>query len=160
MPLKPGDAYVGLFTTARFDTGAATDADSLPAATATHNGTDDAAFVLTCAKLATGRYKVTGTIPTGYANGDSVWISVAATVNSVAGAGVVDGFVLDTGHADINSKSFNKIISYIAAATYGNRTEPADRSTTTISGVNGGGTALTSVNANNGTTATRTVTEH
>ncbi len=70
------------------------------------------------------------------------------------------GYILGHALADINSKSFNKVISYIAAASYGNRSEPADRSTTTISGVNGGGTVLTSANSNNGTTATRTVTEH
>ncbi len=94
MSYKSGDSYVGEFTTQRFDTGAATDADSLPAATANHNGTDDGSFTLTVTNLDTGRYKITGTIP-AYSSGDSVSISVAATVNSVAGKAVVDSFVLD-----------------------------------------------------------------
>ncbi len=62
--------------------------------------------------------------------------------------------------AAINSKSFNKVIEYIAGATCGTLSEPADRSTTTIKGINSGSTIITSANANDGTTATRTVTLH
>jgi hypothetical protein len=96
MSYKPGDSYYGEFTTSRFDTGAATNADSLPVATATHNGADDGSFTLTVANLDTGRYKVTGTIPSGYASGDSVQISVAAAVNSVTGKAVIADFQLDS----------------------------------------------------------------
>ena len=96
MAYKPGDTYYGEFTTCRFDTGAATDADTTPTATATRNGADDAAFALSVAKIDTGRYKVTGAIPAGYGAGTSVQISVAATVNSVAGKGVIDSFVMDS----------------------------------------------------------------
>lgn len=104
--LKPGDAYSGQFTTQSFETGAATDADSLPVATATRNGADDGSFVLTVAKLDTGRYKVTGTVPAGYAAGDVVRVSVAATVDGVAGKGIVDGFVVDTARAsEIKAKT-------------------------------------------------------
>lgn len=91
---KSGDAYTCQFTTQRFDTGAAADADSLPVATATRNGADDAAFVLTVAKLDTGRYKVTGTIPGTYAVGDRVGVSVAATVAGIAAKAVIDSLVL------------------------------------------------------------------
>ena len=96
MGYMPNSAYVGEFTTQRFDTGAATDADSLPTVTANKNGTDDATFsaALTVAKIDTGRYKVTGTVPVTYAAGDVVNISVAATVNSVAGKAVIDSFVV------------------------------------------------------------------
>jgi hypothetical protein len=96
MPYRPGDPYYGEFVTSVFSTGAAADADSLPVATANKNGTDDGAFTLTVTKIDTGRYKVTGTIPAGYAVGDVVNVSVAATVATVAGKGVVDSFVLDT----------------------------------------------------------------
>jgi hypothetical protein len=96
MSRKPGDPYSCEFCTQRFDTGAATNADSLPVATANRNGTDDAAFVLTVANLDTGRYKVTGTIPAGYVRGDSVNVTAAATVNGVAGKGVIDSFVMDS----------------------------------------------------------------
>jgi hypothetical protein len=92
--LAPSGAYYGEFTTSSPTTGAATDADSTPTATATKNGTDDGSFSLTVTKIDTGRYKVTGTVPSGYASGDQVQISVAATVGSVAGKGVVDQFTV------------------------------------------------------------------
>ena len=44
----------------------------------------------------TGRYKVTGTIPSGYAAGDVVNISVAATCSSVSGKQVIERFILDS----------------------------------------------------------------
>jgi len=96
MGYKPGDIYHGEFTTCRFDTGIAADADTLPTATATRNGADDASFSLTATRLDTGRYAVSGTIPTSYASGNSVQISVSATVGGVAGKAVIDGFVVDT----------------------------------------------------------------
>lgn len=89
---KANESYYGEFCTQRFDTGAATDADSTPSATANKNGVDDASFSLTVTKIDTGRYKISGTVPAGYSAGDTVLISVAATVNSVAGKGVVDQF--------------------------------------------------------------------
>lgn len=94
--LKASGSYYGEFCTQRFDTGAATDADSTPTATATKNGADDGSFSLTVTKIDTGRYKITGTVP-AYTAGDIVQISVAATVNSVAGKGVVDEFVVVSG---------------------------------------------------------------
>lgn len=94
MSYKPSGAYYAEFTTQRFDTGAATNADSTPAATANKNGTDDGSFTLTVTNIDTGRYKITGTVPSGYASGDVVNVSVAATVNSVAGKGIVDSFTV------------------------------------------------------------------
>lgn len=87
--VKPGGAYYGEFTTADA-TGAATDATGTPVATANHNGTDDATFTLTVAKIDAGRYKVTGTVPAGYAVGDQFSVSIAATVGGVAAKAVVD----------------------------------------------------------------------
>lgn len=94
MSYRPGDAYFGGFTTASPTTGAAANADTTPVATATRNGTDDGAFALTVNNLATGRYKLTGTVPPGYNSGDVVQISVAATVGGVAGVAVVDRFTV------------------------------------------------------------------
>jgi hypothetical protein len=94
--LKPGDAYASAFCTQRFDTGAATDADAPPTAAAYRNGAVDAAFVLTVANVSTGLYKITGTVPVGYAAGDLVHVVVSATVNAVAGKAVVDSFGVDT----------------------------------------------------------------
>lgn len=95
MSYKPADSYYGEFTTQNPTTGAITAATGTPVATATHNGVDDGTFALTVGSLATGRYKITGTIPAGYAAGDVVQISVSATVSGVAGGAVVDAFVLD-----------------------------------------------------------------
>ncbi len=103
MSYKPSDSYYGQFTTRRFDTGVGINADSLPSATATKDGTDDGSFSLTVTNIDTGRYKVTGTIPGGYTAGDVVHISVAATVNSIADKAVIDSFVLDSKrNADLN----------------------------------------------------------
>jgi hypothetical protein len=108
VPLKPNDPFYGEFTTCAFATGAATDADALPVATATTNGADDAAFVLTVAKIDTGRYKITGTVPSGYTSGSQVQVSVAATVGGVAGKAVIASFVVDAKRvADLNDSPYN-----------------------------------------------------
>jgi hypothetical protein len=114
MSLKPGDSYTGLFCTSRGDTGAASNADSLPTATMTRNGTDDGTVTLTVANLDTGRYKVTGTVPSGYASGDAVQVWISATVNSVAAKAVIDSFVLDTKRLSdlIDSNSNVKSVVY------------------------------------------------
>lgn len=96
MSYRPGDSYYGEFTTCNPATGAAQNADAPPAATATRNGADDAGFALTVSNLDSGRYRVSGTVPAGYARGDSVQISVAATVAGVSGKAVIDAFVADT----------------------------------------------------------------
>jgi hypothetical protein len=94
MPIPSGASYYGEFVTSNPSTGSAQNADSLPVATATHNGADDATFTLTVTNLATGRYKITGTVPGGYSSGDYVQISVAATVNTIAGVAVIDNFTI------------------------------------------------------------------
>lgn len=92
--MKPGDNYVIEFTTHRFDTGAISDADTLPSAVASLNGTDDPSFILTVTKKATGHYKVTGTIPV-YNDSDIVNVTVSATVNGVSNAAVIDNFQIN-----------------------------------------------------------------
>jgi hypothetical protein len=92
MLYRSGDLYHAMFCTQRFDTGAASDADSIPLVTATRNGTDDSGFSLTAAPIATGRYAISGTIPLGYLPGDVIQVSVAATVAGVSGTAVVDQF--------------------------------------------------------------------
>lgn len=96
MSYKPGDPYVTLFTTSNPTTGAAQNADSLPVATANRNGNDDGAFTLTVANLDTGRYRVTGTIPGGYVSGDTIHVTVAATVAGVAAKASIDKQILDS----------------------------------------------------------------
>jgi hypothetical protein len=96
MSLKPGDSLALQFTTRRADTGAATAADSTPTATLVHNGVDDGSVTLTVANPSGAIYKITGTIPSGYAKGDLVQVRVAATVNSVSDSEIVASYVLDS----------------------------------------------------------------
>lgn len=105
MKYKPSQAYYKEFTTARFSTGAAYDATGTPVATANKNGTDDGAFSLTVTNIDTGRNKITGTVPSGYADGDIVNVTVAATVDGVAAKAVVDTFLVVTSReADIYAR--------------------------------------------------------
>ena len=96
MILKPSDAYTAQFTTQHPETGLASDADTLPTAIATRNGTDDTTFILTITNMATGRYKITGTIPATYSSADIIQIVVEATVNEIEATAIVDQFVIET----------------------------------------------------------------
>ncbi len=87
MSIRSGQSITKLFTTRRFDTGVATNGDSLPAGTLYINGTADAATV-TVTNITTGVYKAAVTLPT-LAVGDVVDIRIAATVNSVADNAVI-----------------------------------------------------------------------
>lgn len=87
MSVRSGQSITVDFTTSKFSTGEATAADSLPAATLVVNGTDDAATVTVTSKTG-GKYKAAVTLPT-LTVGDIVQLRVAATVDSVAGVGVV-----------------------------------------------------------------------
>lgn len=120
MGYQAGDAIAEEFITSSA-TGAATDADSLPTATLARNGTDDGTVTLTVAKIDTGRYKVTGTIPAGYAAGDKVAVAIAATIGGVAGKAVIPLGVLDTRVADYATQLGRldaTITSRLATASY------------------------------------------
>lgn len=87
MSVRSSQSITVEFTTSRFDTGAATNADSLPTGTLIVNGADNGATV-TVNNIDAGRYKAAVTLPT-LSVGDIVELSIAATVNSVAGKGIV-----------------------------------------------------------------------
>jgi hypothetical protein len=128
MSYKPLQLYYKLFTA----TGAATNADSLPVATANHDGADDSAFVLTVTSVDTGRYKITGTVPSGYAEGDIVNVMVAATMSGVAGKAIVDTFTIDTKYVgDLHDAITAPTTSQIAAALL---VTPANKLATDSSG--------------------------
>ena len=95
MSLRPGDAFAFEFQVTAAD-GALTDADSAPTGTVVRNGDDDATPTVTIANKATGRYKASGTVPSGYAAGDVVQVRLAATVGGVATGGVQPLGVLDS----------------------------------------------------------------
>lgn len=87
MSVRSSQSVTVVFSTSRFDTGAATNADSTPTGTLYLNGTANGATV-TVTNIDTGRYKAAVTLPT-LAAGDIVDLSIAATVNSVAGKATV-----------------------------------------------------------------------
>lgn len=87
MSVRSSQAITKVFTTRRFDTGAATNADSTPTGTLYVNGTANAATV-TVTNITTGVYKAAVTLPS-LSLGDVVDLRVAATVNSVTDNGII-----------------------------------------------------------------------
>ena len=94
MTVKSGQAVTVLFATSHPTTGAATNGDALPTGTLYVNGTSNAA-VVTVTNITTGVYKAALTLPSLTA-GDVVSLRIAATVNAIAGEGVVWQEVADT----------------------------------------------------------------
>jgi hypothetical protein len=92
--VKTGQAVAVLFATANATTGAAADADSLPAGVLYVDGTANAATV-TVANITTGLYKASVTLPALTA-GQLVSLKIAATVSTVAGVGVIWQDTADT----------------------------------------------------------------
>jgi hypothetical protein len=93
MTVRSGQVIVAVFTTRRFDTGAATNADSLPTATLYVNGVASGT-VPTVANITTGIYSASVTLPT-LAWGDDVQIRINATVNSVTDNAVIWSDMVD-----------------------------------------------------------------
>lgn len=81
----PGDVLHDAFTLRRFDTGAATNADSTPTAALYKNGVVDGAVTVTVAAVSgqAGAYTFSCTIPGGYAVTDVLEVLAVATVNAV-----------------------------------------------------------------------------
>jgi hypothetical protein len=147
MSYRPGDPYHGEFTTCSATTGGAQNADTLPVATATRNGVDDVTFELAVVNLDTGRYKLSGTVPPSYAQGDSVHVSVAATVGGVTGKAIIDAFVLDSKRVgDLNDASPAPTVAQIRQELDANSTRLANLDATissrsTYAGADTAGTA-------------------
>ncbi len=100
--------------------------------------TTDSLYWVLQSPISSGTDPWNTTIPASYASGKA-------------------GNLIGNALATINSKSFNRVIQYIAAATCGTLTEPLDRSSTTIKEINSSTTAITTTNSNDGATLTRTV---
>jgi hypothetical protein len=95
MAYKASDSVTLEFCIQNPSTGAATNADSTPTGTFARNGTDDGTVTVTVSNVDTGRYKAAFTIPSGAVAGDTCSLSVAGTVSSVVGKGIVWQVVLD-----------------------------------------------------------------
>jgi hypothetical protein len=94
MSYIPGDSLIQTFDVVSI-TGALANADSTTGI-CTHNGTDDGTVTVTVTNTGTGRYKAVFTIPVGYVAGDSVGLSIAATVGGVATGVTFGPWVLDS----------------------------------------------------------------
>jgi len=90
-----GDSYYKTFTT-NDSSGSECDADATPSVVAYQDGTLDATFTLAVNKIAdtTGRYYVSGTVPSDYGTGDCIDVVVSATVSGITRATVIDSFVV------------------------------------------------------------------
>lgn len=95
MSYLPSDLVKCEFSTQNPTTGAALNADSLPVGTFFKNIVDDGTVTVTITNIDTGRYAASFTIPSGAVAGDTCGLSIAATVSSVAGKGIVWQSVLD-----------------------------------------------------------------
>jgi hypothetical protein len=93
--IKPSQSITEPFETQKFDTGVATDADSLPTGVLVKNGADTLVAV-TVANKATGSYTASCTIPKDATAGDSFSLRIEATVNSVSGKKTVWADRVDT----------------------------------------------------------------
>jgi|GEM_PF-3067793 len=100
---SPGDAFA--FWASTYNGSVQTDADTLPTASLYRNGTLDAAVAVTVAKISTGLYRVTGTIPVGYALGDEILVRTVATVGGLQGD-KRDDFRLDVATFNILSIAY------------------------------------------------------
>jgi hypothetical protein len=88
MTVRASQSVTRLFTLRRFDTGAASNADSLPTGTLYVNGASNAASV-TVTNVTTGLYTAAVTMPSNLAIGDAVELRINATVNSVSDNAVI-----------------------------------------------------------------------
>src|SRR5947209_486227 len=98
MPYRPTDNLYLSFTT-QDATGAATNADSTPAAVLRRNGANSAVSV-TVTHNATGDYTASATIPATWAGGDRLELLVSAAVGGVAGKAAFDLGTLDRAEQD------------------------------------------------------------
>ena len=90
MLIRAGMAVVLDFTTQNPATGAAQNNDAgVPTATLSRNGVDDGAVVVTVVNKAVGVYRASFTVPLTYAVNDILSLRANATVNAVAGVGIV-----------------------------------------------------------------------
>lgn len=120
MAYLAGDTLWEEFTT-ESSTGAATNADSTPTAVLVRNGTDDGTPTMTVTNVDAGRYKVTGTIPGGYATGDKLHLYIAATMSTVATKGVISLGILGPTPSKVNSYATGQDPATLVLATPGNK---------------------------------------
>ena len=114
MFLKPSAAFT--FQGATNDnTGTLAAPGTPPTAVLTRNGTDDGAVTCTVVSMSTGRYKVVGNVPSGYAAGDVCQVVLFATVSGIAGLDVIGEFVVDTAFTSDIAASLVTVLTNLAA---------------------------------------------
>jgi hypothetical protein len=136
MSVRSAQSITKVFTTRRFDTGAATNADSTPTGTLYVNGTADGASV-TVTNITTGLYKAAVTLPTLALN-DIVDLRISATVNSVT-----DNAVVWSDTKDVFAGTFPDV----AAGAAGGLFIAGSNAATTVAGLTTGALACTTITA-------------
>ena len=86
----------GRFFARHTDTGALTDADSLPTAAIYLNGTVAGSVTVTITNITTGIYTYSFTLPADWSRGDHIQCEVSATVDSTSDIGTVIEFTLES----------------------------------------------------------------
>lgn len=94
MALRPGDSFAAEFHVHNAS-GALANADSAPTGVLVRNSVADTGPSIAVATAATGIYRVSGTVPSGYASGDLVQVRITATVGGESTSGLVELGVLD-----------------------------------------------------------------
>jgi len=104
MPYSPGDNFKIRFNTHEPDTGEAKDATSDPSATLIRNG-DDTAETVTVSNEGTGDYSASGSIPSGWEEGDNIDIMVEATVEDSDNNPITAKMIIPLGVLDVRTST-------------------------------------------------------
>jgi hypothetical protein len=136
MGYRAGDTWYGYIAT-YVAGGGSGNASSTPTLTMNHNGVADGSFTPTVTNVATGLYLATGTIPAGYAGGDTVNPVALVTINSVAMQTPMPSFVIDRLPTILKDKAIT--FSFFLPLSGTNGQTPATGKTVTAKRVLDGG---------------------
>jgi len=114
MFLKPSAAFTFQGFT-NDSTGTLATPGTPPTAVLTRNGTDDVAVTCTVTSISVGRYKVGGSIPSGYVAGDVCQVVFNATVGGISGSSVIGEFVIDTAFTSDLAATLVTVLANVAA---------------------------------------------
>ena len=114
MFLKPSAAFTFQGFT-NDSTGTLATPGTPPTAVLTRNGTDDGAVTCTVTSISVGRYKVGGSIPSGYVAGDVCQVVFNATVGGISGSDVIGEFVIDTAFTSDLAATLVTVLTNLAA---------------------------------------------
>ncbi len=115
--LRPADTYRDGFSTV--GSSGAVNADSTPTAALYRNGTVDGAVTVTVTNVTTGAYKLSATVPVGYAAGDDVQVLVVTVVGGLTYRGWLEPVTLSAGTAGAGAVALTTTERTSIAAAWG-----------------------------------------